>query len=117
MARATGVAGAVIGLVVLSSLLIFGFMVSLVVIPVILVVALAAIGYVWFKTRSIRRELKAQMQAFRAQMPGPQSGNIPGNPSGWSEQTGGPVIDGDEYIHETSPQKSARTSGRDANNN
>lgn len=100
MNRVTGIIGAVAGLLVLSTILVFGFMVSLVVIPVILIVAAGALGYFWFKTRDIRKELQEQMQAYREQMPGQRSG--PDATPGRSDGSGqGTVIEGDEYIHET----------------
>lgn len=113
--RITGVAGAIVGLLILSALLAFGFMVSLVVIPVILVVGAIVAGYLWFKTRGIRKELKEQMQAYREQMPGSRPTDVsggfpsgfPGNKGGRVPPDAGTVIDGDEFIHE---RKSEATS-------
>ena len=103
MNRVTGVVGAIVGLLVLSTILIFGFMVSLVVIPVILIVAAGALGYFWFKTRDIRKELQQQMQAYREQMPG-QRPDGSGTAGGAGRQQG-TVIEGDDYIHESRPDR------------
>jgi uncharacterized membrane protein len=98
MNRVTGVVGAIVGLLVLATILVFGFMVSLVVIPVILIVAAGALGYFWFKTRDIRKELQQQMQAYREQMPGQRAEDPRADGTGRNQGT---VIEGDEYIHES----------------
>jgi hypothetical protein len=102
LARIGGAVGAVIGLVVLVAVVIVGLMVSVVIIPVALLVAACIAGYLWYKTRDIRRELRNQMQAFRESDPASRVdgfGQRTRSARGPIEQ--GKVIDGDDYIHES----------------
>jgi|GEM_PF-4297400 len=105
LARIGGAVGAVVGLVVLISVVIVGLMVSVVIIPIALVVAACIAGYLWYKTRDIRRELRNQMQTFRESDPAARVdgfGQPSRSPRGPIEQ--GKVIDGDDYIHESQPK-------------
>lgn len=99
LARLGGAVGAVIGLVVLTAVVIVGLMVSVVIIPIALIVAACVAGYLWYKTRDIRRELRSQMQAFRESDPASRVDGF-GQPSQRGPIGQGKVIDGDEYIHE-----------------
>lgn len=98
MARVTGIAAALVGMVALVAFLVFGLMVSVVVLPVILILALVVIGYFWFKTRGIRKELKEQMQSYRESMPGSRPGEFGTGPR--APGADGKIIEGDDYIHE-----------------
>ncbi len=108
LARLSGAVGAVIGLIVLTAVVIVGLMVSVVIIPIALIVAACVAGYIWYKTRDIRRELRNQMQAFRESDPATRVDGF-GQPSQRGPMQRGPigqgkVIDGDEYIHEADPK-------------
>lgn len=49
-------------------LLILGFMFSVVILAVIAVIGLVAWGYLWWKTRKLRRSMKTKMQAQNGQI-------------------------------------------------
>ena len=84
---------------------------SLIVLPVILLVGAIAAGYLWWRTRGVRRQFKEQMEAVQAQMARQQAGATgpaPGGPArpGASHGRGeGVVIEGDDLIHEAKPRR------------
>jgi hypothetical protein len=98
------IAGIALGTVVLAASL----LVSAVVFAVLLVVAVGAGGYLWWRTRDLRRQVREQMRAAA-------EGRVPPGPTGWPGGQGGPadrgagsgagpVIDGD-YIREVDPPR------------
>lgn len=89
-----------LGALVIGTAMAAALMFSLILLPVILLVGTAGVGYVWFKSRHVRRQLSAQMQAMRESLA--------------RQQTGGPgasrpdnVIDGD-FIQEAEPRNRPR---------
>ncbi len=88
-----------LGALVIGTAMAAALMFSLILLPVILLVGTAGVGYVWFKSRHVRRQLSAQMQAMRESL---------------ARQSGGPgatrpdnVIDGD-FIQEAEPRNQQR---------
>ncbi|MFK7965855.1 MAG: hypothetical protein AB8C46_17975 [Burkholderiaceae bacterium] len=77
---------------------------SLILLPIVLTVGAIGFGYLWFKTRGVRKQLKEQMQAMQAELARQQgqmgSGASAGpggasRPSGRQSSAEGEVIDGD----------------------
>ncbi len=78
-----------------ATLLVLGFMFSVVLLAVVAVVVLCVWGYFWWKTRELRRVLREQ-QAGRA--------SAPGAPDAPSTPRGGQIIEGEAVLveeHET----------------
>ncbi len=79
---------------------------SLILLPVVLLIGAIGIGYLWFKTRGVRRQFTEQVSAMQAEMArqqaaaGRSAGSSPGVRPGQGE-----VIDGD-FIHEAPRQPS-----------
>jgi hypothetical protein len=73
-----------LGSIAFAGLLVVGFMFSLVVFSILLVTGLIAGGYWWWKTRDLRRELRARMDQMAQQAQGTQDA-----------QAGGRIIEGE----------------------
>jgi cyanate permease len=63
LGTASGVLGKALTLIVGAALLVAGFMLSMVVFAVLAALALVAWGYLWWKTRDLRRELRERPAA------------------------------------------------------
>lgn len=61
-----GMFGKLIGFMAMAVMLVLGFMFSLVLLGVVLIIGLGAFGYFWWKTRSVRREIREQAVAQAA---------------------------------------------------
>jgi hypothetical protein len=92
------IAGIALGTVVLAASL----LVSAIVFAVLLVVAVVAGGYLWWRTRDLRRQVREQ-RAAAAEGRSPPGPSRPGRP-GAPDTGDGPVIDGD-YIREVDPPR------------
>ncbi len=77
---------------------------SLILLPIVLTVGAIGFGYLWFKTRGVRKQLKEQMQAMQAELArqqGQMGGGASAGPGGAACSAGsrngneGEVIDGD----------------------
>lgn len=100
-ARGPGPLTKVLAVVAGVTMLVVGLMFSVVLLGVALVVGTVAGGWLWWKTRALRRDLRAQMQRMQGDLNAAMNG-----PSRRPDaQAGGPVIDGD-FIRE-------RRAGRD----
>jgi UPF0716 family protein affecting phage T7 exclusion len=83
-ASAAGLLGRAVAIAAGGLILVAGLFVSAVVFSMMLVVGLAAGGWLWWKTRHVRRELRERMEEMRGMQPG-------------DHVRGADVIDGD-YI-------------------
>ncbi len=104
-----------LGSLMLGAAVVAAVMFSLIVLPVILLVGAVGVGYLWFKTRPLRRQLNEQMQAIRAEFDRQAAG---AGRDGGSDRSGsgatagagsrsartGDVLDGD-YIQEARHDK------------
>lgn len=77
----TGVLGKAIALIAGAMALVLGFMFSLVLVGFVLVAGLVAGIYFWWKTRALRKAMRAQAPA-------------------WERQSNGQVIDGEAVVVE-----------------
>ncbi|MDO9011237.1 MAG: hypothetical protein Q7U78_05450 [Gallionella sp.] len=57
--------GRIIGLIVTAALIVLGLMFSMVLIALIAVVGLIAGGYLWWKTRTLRKQMREHQQSMR----------------------------------------------------
>jgi len=94
------IVGIALGTVVLAASLV----VSVAVFAVLIVVAVIAGGYLWWRTRDLRRQVREQMQAAA-------EGRVPPGRSGWPGDTGtgavdGQVIEGDFIREVDAPTRS-----------
>lgn len=98
------IAGIALGTVVLAASL----LVSAVVFAVLLVVAVVAGGYLWWRTRDLRRRIREQRRAAaEGRGPGPQG--WPGGAEGPRPGPGaGTVIEGDFIREVDTPREAAR---------
>jgi hypothetical protein len=99
--NATGLLSRLAGIALGTVVLVASLLVSAVVFAVLLVVAVVAGGYLWWRTRDLRRRIREQRAAAA-------EGRVPPGPTAWPGRPGapapgdGPVIDGD-YIREVDP--------------
>ncbi len=79
---------------------------SLILLPVVLLIGAIGFGYLWFKTRGVRRQFKEQVNAMQAEM-ARQGATASGSQSFSTRSRAGEgeVIDGD-FIHEAPRQPS-----------
>lgn len=87
-----GILKSLLGLVVGTVLIVAGFVFSLVFLAVFVAVAIVVGGYLWWKTRAIRRQFQAQMEQAQAQMRAQAERQ---QAAGASGETGGTVIEGE----------------------
>ena len=62
-----GLFGTLLALVTGTALLMLGFMFSLLVLAVVAIAGVLGFGYLWWKTRALRRQINEQMQQHQAQ--------------------------------------------------
>lgn len=99
--------GVTIAAVLVGGAIVSAVAFSLIVLPVVLFVGAIAMGYVWWRTRGVRRQLREQMSAMEAEL-ARQNGNMgAGGPArgGPGARRGGVIIEGDEFIHEARPDQ------------
>jgi len=89
------IVGIALGTVVIAASL----LVSVVVFAVLIVVALIGGGYLWWRTRDLRRQVREQMQAAAEGRIPPGPGGWPGRPDEAPGDGDGRVIEGD-FIRE-----------------
>lgn len=92
-----GLIGRVLGVAVGAVVLVAALLFSVVVFAVLLAAGVIVGGYLWWRTRALRRQLRAQMQAMEEQMRARQGTPGGAHPPGARDET---VIDGD-FIRET----------------
>lgn len=61
----TGLLGKIVALSASAILLVLGFMFSVIVLAVVIVVGLAGLGYFWWKTRHLRKAMREQQGPAR----------------------------------------------------
>lgn len=88
-----GLLKSLLGLVVGTVLIIAGFVFSLVFLAVFAAVAIVIGGYLWWKTRAIRKQFQAQMEQAQAQMRAQAERQQA--PEGEPGAAGGTVIEGE----------------------
>lgn len=66
ISQSGGPLGRLVGLLVTAGLAVVGLMFSAVVLAVVAVVAVAGFGYLWWKTRALRRQMRQMQQQHAA---------------------------------------------------
>lgn len=91
-----GLLGRVLGVAIGAVLLVASLLFSVVVFAVLLAAGVIVGGYLWWRTRALRRQLREQMQAMEEQLRAGQPGPGAARPGARDET----VIEGD-FIRET----------------
>jgi len=104
--RPPGLLSRIVGIAVGTVVIAASLLVSVAVFAVLLVVGLVVGGYLWWRTRDLRRQVREQMQAAAEGRAPPGPGGWPGRP-GTPGASDGRVIEGDFIREVDEPPKPA----------